>query len=212
MANTQTAAVIKYLRQKAKNGFDNIITYLGAEQRFVGALRNTNLNNLEEQYIIGTDSYSEAYKDNDGNDVVEISYHINDATHSKTNYYMLKQTYYNTDKIYTEYKYKDDDTLTLESSESCSIHYGDGSTSYPDETSIYIEETGDDESAFIFSDSDNTLTISPNNFNIEEEDELHYITDEGETDLLVASKTISKKYSLDGNKEIRRENITNHLK
>lgn len=211
MANTQSAAVIKYLRQKAKNGFDNIITYLGAEQRFVGALRNTNLNNLEEQYIIGTDSYSEAYKDNDGNDVVEISYHINDAVHSKTNYYKLKQVYYNTDKIYTEYKYTDSETLTLESSESCSIHYGDGSTNYPDEKAIYIEETTG-ESSFIFSDNNNTLSISPNNFNIEEEDELHYITDEGETDLLVASKIISKKYSIDGNKEIRRENITNHLK
>lgn len=207
MANNQTAEVVKYFREKGKNGFEDIITYLGAEQRFVGALRNTNLNNLEEQYIIGTDSYSESYKDENNNDIIEISYHINDATHSKTDYYKLKSIIYAASEVYTEYKYTDEETLTFDNNESCVITYGNGSIDYPDTDAIYIAET---EGSFTYEDE--TVTISPNNFSTVEEHELHYITDEGATDLLVLTKTIDKKQKHDGNHWIQKESITNHLK
>ena len=81
MAN---AEVVRFFRRKSSTGYDSP-TYLGAEQRFVGALRNSGVNNLEEQYILGTDTYTEKYTDSDGNSVVEVSYHINDSAHSSRN-------------------------------------------------------------------------------------------------------------------------------
>jgi hypothetical protein len=47
--------VIKKIKTKNNDSFSSTM-YLGAEQRFVGALRgNTGVDNLEEQYIIGVD-------------------------------------------------------------------------------------------------------------------------------------------------------------
>ena len=207
MASNQTAEVVKYFRERGQNGFSNAITYLGAEQRFVGALRNSNLNNLEEQYLIGTDSYSISYQDEDGNDIVETSYHINDAAHSKTNYYKLISTEYANSIIYTEYKYLDEQTLGLDSSESCTFVYGDGSEDYPDTDSLYVEEG---EASFTF--EEDSFLISPSNFSTIAKDELHYITDNGVTDLLVLTKTKDKKLSHDGNQVYYKQSITNHLK
>ena len=49
------AEVIKQIKTKSNDSFSSPI-FLGAEQRFVGALRgNTGVDNLEEQYIIGVD-------------------------------------------------------------------------------------------------------------------------------------------------------------
>ena len=93
MATGHEAEVIRYLRRKSSSGFESP-TYLGAEQRFVGALRNSSVNNLEEQYILGTDTYIETYVDAQGNKIVETSYHINDAIHSLTDYYKIISTTY----------------------------------------------------------------------------------------------------------------------
>ena len=76
MATGHEAEVIRYLKRKSSSGFESP-TYLGAEQRFVSALRNSSVNNLEEQYILGTDTYIETYVDAQGNKIVETSYHIN---------------------------------------------------------------------------------------------------------------------------------------
>ena len=49
------AEVIKQIKTKNNGSFSSPV-FLGAEQRYVGALRgNTNVDNLEEQYIIGVD-------------------------------------------------------------------------------------------------------------------------------------------------------------
>ena len=93
MATGHEAEVIRYLRRKSSSGFESP-TYLGAEQRFVGALRNSSVNNLEEQYTLGTDTYIETYVDAQGNKIVETSYHINDAIHSLTDYYKIISTTY----------------------------------------------------------------------------------------------------------------------
>ena len=47
--------VIKKIKTKNNDSFSSTM-YLGAEQRFIGALRGSNnIDNLEEQYIIGVD-------------------------------------------------------------------------------------------------------------------------------------------------------------
>ena len=87
MAN---AEVVRFFRRKSSTGYDSP-TYLGAEQRFVGALRNSGVNNLEEQYILGTDTYTEKYTDSDGNSVVEVSYHIKTELETKISFLMMER-------------------------------------------------------------------------------------------------------------------------
>ena len=68
---SQSNDVIKYLRRKSSSGTFEPISWIGAEQRFVSALRNSGVNNLEEQYIIGTETYTVEYQDENQNDIIE---------------------------------------------------------------------------------------------------------------------------------------------
>ena len=64
--NVNPDQVIRYLREKDANGaFQNYITWIGAEQRYVNSMRQSNVNNLEEQLIIGTDTYTIFDEDED---------------------------------------------------------------------------------------------------------------------------------------------------
>lgn len=50
-----SAKILKFLKRKTDSGTYGEDIYLGAEQKFVSALRGTNNNNLEEQNILGMD-------------------------------------------------------------------------------------------------------------------------------------------------------------
>lgn len=94
--------VMRYLRRKSENGFDEPITYIGAEQRFVTPLKNSGDNSLEEQLILGTDTYTETYVDSNGNLKIETSYHVNSDEHNNlSDYYKVVST------IYKDYMKKD---------------------------------------------------------------------------------------------------------
>ena len=200
MATGHEAEVIRYLRRKSSSGFESP-TYLGAEQRFVSALRNSSVNNLEEQYILGTDTYSETYVDEQGNKIVETSYHINDTMHSVTDYYKIISTTY-TNGIINEDFFFDNDSLKLPND---SVLFGDGSTSYPNENELYGESNK------IFAIDNSEMKIYPSSYTTIKKEELHYISNNGATDLLVLTKIIGKKYEDDGKREIIRESITNHI-
>ena len=49
-----SANVLKYFKRKKSGNYEEPV-YIGAEQRFVSALRGTNNHNLEEQSILGHD-------------------------------------------------------------------------------------------------------------------------------------------------------------
>ena len=200
MATGHEAEVIRYLRRKSSSGFESP-TYLGAEQRFVSALRNSSVNNLEEQYILGTDTYSETYIDEQGNKIVETSYHINDTMHSVTDYYKIISTTY-TNGIINEDFFFDNDSLKLPND---SVLFGDGSTSYPNENELYGESNK------IFAIDNSEMKIYPSSYTTIKKEELHYISNNGATDLLVLTKIIGKRYEDDGKREIIRESITNHI-
>ena len=200
MATGHEAEVIRYLRRKSSSGFESP-TYLGAEQRFVSALRNSSVNNLEEQYILGTDTYSETYVDEQGNKIVETSYHINDTMHSVTDYYKIISTTY-TNGIINEDFFFDNDSLKLPND---SVLFGDGSTSYPNENELY----GESNKTFAIDNSE--MKIYPSSYTTIKKEELHYISNNGATDLLVLTKTTGKRYEDDGKREIIIENITNHI-
>ena len=200
MATGHEAEVIRYLRRKSSSGFESP-TYLGAEQRFVGALRNSSVNNLEEQYILGTDTYSEKYVDEQGNKIVETSYHINDTMHSVTDYYKIISTTY-TNGIINEDFFFDNNNLKLLND---SVLFGDGSTDYPNENELY----GESNKAFSIDNSE--MKIYPSSYTTIKKEELHYISNNGATDLLVLTKTTGKRYEDDGKREIIIESITNHI-
>ena len=202
MATGHEAEVIRYLKRKSSNSFESP-TYLGAEQRFVGALRNSSVNNLEEQYILGTDTYIETYVDAQGNKIVETSYHINDAIHSLTDYYKIISTTY-TNGIINEDFFFDNDSLKLPN-DSQVVLFGDGSTSHPNENELYGESNK------IFAIDNSEMKIYPSSYTTIKKEELHYISNNGATDLLVLTKIIGKRYEDDGKREIIRESITNHI-
>ena len=202
MATKHEAEVIRYLRRKSSSGFESP-TYLGAEQRFVGALRNSSVNNLEEQYILGTDTYSEAYTDEQGNKIVETSYHINDAMHSVTDYYKIISITYSNGTINKDFFF-DNNSLKLPN-DSQVVLFGDGSISHPNENELY----GENNKTFAIDNSE--MKIYPSSYTTIKKEELHYISNNGATDLLVLTKIIGKRYKDDGKREIIRESITNHI-
>ena len=55
------------------------------------------------------------------------------------------------------------------------------------------------------------MKIYPSSYTIIKKEELHYISNNGATDLLVLTKIIGKRYEDDGKREIIRESITNHI-
>ena len=85
------AEVIKQIKTKNNDSFSSPI-FLGAEQRFVGALRgNTGVDNLEEQYIIGVDCITT--EEWNGTDHIVIKEFRN--SEQSTDYYKLVINYNN---------------------------------------------------------------------------------------------------------------------
>ena len=81
------ADCIKQLKIKNNSSFSSP-TFIGAEQRFVGALRGANVDNLEEQYIIGVDCVTtEEWSSDMKTHMVTKEFH--DSTQSNSNYYKL---------------------------------------------------------------------------------------------------------------------------
>lgn len=205
-----TGQVIRYLRRKGSSGFTEPISWLGAEQRFVGALRNSAVNNLEEQYAVGTDSYTEMYEDAQGNYIIEKSFCITDIDASeevdiqdRTEYYKLITTIYKNTGGVGNYYFEGDDTVFANSVEDAI--FGDGSIDYPDEEMLYLIN---DE---IFEwDSNNDLQIhASSGFLNSRKDELYFIK-KNETPQLILTKYTTKKYD-DNGKLIVRKKVVNAL-
>ena len=205
MASEYEADVVRYFRRKGNTGFDEPITFLGAEQRYVNALRNSSINNLEEQYVLGTDTYTEVYTDEDDNIVVEKSFHVNSDADPAiySDYYKVVTTVYK-DTISDKDFYFSGNELIMPDDIN-KIIFGNGSVEYPELDTLY----GVDPNLFDFTGS--TWDIYPSEFMIVRKDELFFITDSGAIIKPVLTKTISKKYIKDGAKVVFREDIENHL-
>ena len=202
MANDYTAEVLRYIRRKGASGFEPV-TWLGSEQRFVGALRNSGINNLEEQYVLGTDTYTVTYQDNEGNDIIEKSFCVtpSDTLDGVTDYYKVVSTIYNNPDPNEDYKF-DGDSLVF-SNVANDVAFGDGSEDYPNLKSIYL--LNDDTFSFV----ENTLDITPSTFTILRKDELYFIQSDS-TELLVLTKVTGEKFTSDGKKVVR-EKIINAI-
>ena len=207
MPNIYADDVVRYFRRKGSTGFTEPITYLGAEQRNVTALRNSGVNNLEEQNILGSDSYTEISEDAYGNMIIEKSFHINDPTPGAiaTDYYKLVTTVYKNGVANADF-YFDGDIFKMPDDINRVI-FGDGSLMYPDVNTVY----GVDWNTFDF--VNDTINVYPANFVTVREEELYFITNNGANVIHVLSKTIQKKYVKDGanSKVIYKEDVVNHI-
>ena len=203
MANNYTAEVLRYLRRKGSTPFDEPITWLGAEQRFVGALRNSTVNNLEEQYVLGTDTYTVTYEDLDGNIIIEKSFCVTNADLADaSDYYKVITTIYNSESIKNDdYKFEGDGLYFANT--NVDTVFGDGTLDYPDITAVYCL----DPKTFAFDNED--FNISPSTFTVTRKDELYFVK-QNEPDLLVLTKLTGFKYQIDGKKVVR-EQIINAL-
>lgn len=209
MAGTYTGEVIKYFRRKDSTGGFEPISWIGSEQRFVSALRNSNINNLEEQFVLGTDSYTITYDDNDGNHVIEKSFCITDFDDTtgdtdiadRTEYYKVISTFYRSPDEHTDYRF--DGNAVVFSNRFNDVAFGDGST-YPDTDSLYLLDSD------TFKWGDDSLRIDPICYYDSQKDELYFIK-QGEPDLLVLTKFTTRKVGRDGQVAWTRDHIENAL-
>lgn len=195
--------VIRYLRRKGDFDFEPV-TWIGSEQRFVGPLRNSNINNLEEQYILGTDTYTEFYEDNSGNSVIEKSFCItNDNLDNIINYYKMISVIYKNPIFKNDISFIDGEMQMTNKYND--IVFGDGSSEYPDVNSIYYL----DADKYKFDQDGNLQLTSSSNaeFAILREDKLYFIKENEQ--ILVLTK-ITEGKSEDG-KTVIREKIINSL-
>lgn len=195
----KTAEVVRYLRRKSNGGFNEPITYLGTEERFVSPLKNSNLNNLEEQYLMGTDTHIEKYVDEEGNGIIERSFR---ASGNLNEYYKLNTIIYKVG-LENEDFFFDDRQLKLPNDDSL-VLFGDGSEEFAYKESLY----GIDYDAFKIVDGE--FRIVPTTNTQIRKDTLYYVK-EGQPDTLVLEKTTNKQFVDGGSREIIKESIVNHL-
>lgn len=180
MAQTK---VITQLFQKQDSAFDTTNPYfLGAEQRFVGSLLNSHVNNLEEQLLLGVDNVTTKWTE-DGVTYTSKMFIDNERNFSGDSFYLLYTEDYssNTSEYYGHFDDSNEDSPSLVVSSSREIkgkpgeiliagEDGDGSyvfnDSYVNATfeelnpgySINLEPIGDVGMTF---DDDGNLVVNP---------------------------------------------------
>lgn len=103
-----TLNVIKSVQQKDSQGSYNSPVFFGAEQRFVGALRQSNNNNLEEQSILGLDCITTEFVNDDYVRIIKKEYR---NANVESDYYILDIEVY--DDTGSSNAYVDDASDTL---------------------------------------------------------------------------------------------------
>lgn len=91
MSAGNEAQIISMLKQKSDNGNFSPL-YLGPEQRYIGALRKSNNNNIEEQLLLGVDRIITSW-DEDNVTREHIEFRDNEDP-NETGYYILDSYIY----------------------------------------------------------------------------------------------------------------------
>lgn len=104
--------VIKYLRKRTgpnDSDFSSPIN-LGSKPCFISPTRNSGLNNLEEQLLLGTDNYLKTWEDDEGNTIIEQSFCTANLDVEKTkNYYKMKSIIYKEPIMYSDIAFEKND-------------------------------------------------------------------------------------------------------
>lgn len=210
--NVDPDQVIRYLREKDANGaFQNYVTWIGAEQRYVNSMRQSNVNNLEEQLIIGTDTYTIFDEDDEGNqqEIKHFCPALDDQDLSNADEYYKLVTTTMQDGVFRHYNF-DDGLQELKLSNYFQNSYfgtGDPSSPYPNEDTIYFINTIEIPT-FYFIDDDELFKIQPSEIDTERQ-ELFFVKGEDEYRVITKEKATLMR---DDTQIAIREKIINHLK
>ena len=199
------AEVIQYLKKKEKGDYTVPLVWLGFDLCFIEAIRNSSLNNLEEQLIFGTDIYVKEYLDEEQNQITETHYCKTDNVEEIPNHYVIKTT------VFKEPETEGDEFIfkgnKLVASESVGVIFGDSSSSeYPDENKLYLLNSD----YFQIDDENNKIKSYPDVNYITQKNELIYIQSDM-SELLIAIKYSLERYTKD-NKKIIYTYIENKVK
>lgn len=207
MANNYASDVVKYFKRKTGGDYSESPTYLGAEQRFVGALRNSADNNLEEQYLLGTDCLTTAWVDENGYTKILKEFYIQpedgaSAGDANKQSYRIESTIYKgVDR--NDNFYFDKDEMVINSPDVRAI---------ADKIVFNDTTQGDPMGTYWFDDED--LYVYPESYNVMREDKLQYVNASGEV-IDVLTKVTAKRYAQDETSGVSkvsvREKFENHL-
>lgn len=177
MANNN---VITHLKQKGNNSWQPY--YFGSAPNYIKALKNCSLNNLEEELLLGVDSYLETYEDNEGNTIIE-KYFCAD-TSNKINCYKIESIIYKDLVSHDKYYFEHNELIMKEP----------GKESFVDDALVC---TGAD--VFEFDSMDTHMLNIKTDISVYtvRKDTLFYIDNEGRT-TRIAEKETKKKFFANG--------------
>lgn len=160
----EKANVVTFLQQKTEDGYENP-TYFSVEQRFVGPIRggSEHLHNFEEQYLLGTDTYTVESSNSDGDTIFTKSF-CSEHPNTSEGFYQIVTTKYKKPKRYGE-------------GESGAIYHfeGDSLIIPRDGNASFVGNALQCADSTIYEYSDNTLKIYPNYYMVTQTDKLYYI-------------------------------------
>lgn len=207
ISNLQSVNIIRYLQTKKSDGTFGSPSYLGSEARFITPTRNTNLNSLEEQLLLGCDTITEQWVEDNGDIKISTQYHDGDAS----SYYLLESTIYkNPTKAESGISIGTDESgttvLNLSSDSDAEIsNEAKGETAETlDYNVLYISNSE------TYSLTNEGLAISPPEFTILKTDILSYIKNaetKDEVIIKIAEKITSQRVTANG-KIVTQEKIT----
>lgn len=190
------ATITKFFREKNNGTYTKSPAYFGTEQRFISPLRNSNSNNLEEQFLLGTDCLVSAWLEND-NLHIKKEYFVQDTgddSAQKISSYIIHTIIYGETAIHNEDYYFDGENIKVSNK---GVDFAED---------IFTIDT--DQAYYYLKDS---LAIYPDKFVLVREDRLQYVSKDG-TIVDVSTKYTSRKSSQDGKFLYTQKKIVNHLK
>lgn len=195
MSAGNEAQIISMLKQKSDNGDFNPL-YLGPEQRYIGALRKSNNNNIEEQLLLGVDRIITSW--NEGDTIREHIEFRDNEDPDETGYYILDRWIYGeTSEI--EEEDIDNDAFIKDNT----LMFNTGTVQQNDDKLEDLKNDG----FMVINNDENSLLLSSTFILLK--DVLKFKQSNGDI-LNVSQKITTKKYDNDG-KDITKEIITNFL-
>lgn len=193
MSAGSEAQIISMLRQKSDNGNFSPL-YLGPEQRYIGALRKSNNNNIEEQLLLGVDQIITSWNE-DNVEREHIEFRDNEDP-DETGYYILDS--YTYEEIFGTGNINEDTFI-----EDNALMFNTGTVQ---QNGDKLEDLRND--GFMAIDNDENSLLLSSTF-VLRKDVLKFKQNNGNI-LDVSQKITTKKYGNDG-KDITKEIITNFL-
>lgn len=187
--------IISMLKQKSDSGDFNPL-YLGPEQRYVGALRKSNNNNIEEQLLLGVDRIITSW--NEGDTIREHIEFRDNEDPDETGYYILDRWIYG-EASEIEEEDIDNDAFIKDNT----LMFNTGTVQQNDDKLEDLKNDG----FMVINNDENSLLLSSTFILLK--DVLKFKQSNGDI-LNVSQKITTKKYGNDG-KDITKEIITNFL-